>query len=106
MTEPRVEDVASLVPQRRADRRATLVVGDDHAALSGRHLLVRVEGEDSGIAERAHRAALVARADRLAGILDDGETVTARDVEDRIHVGGLTEDVDREDGPRTAPVVR
>ena len=55
----------ALVPER--DEQLVLLrrARRDGAALAGRHLLVRVEGPDGGMAVRAERAALVARAQRL-----------------------------------------
>src|SRR5258707_506404 len=42
----------------------------------------------------------VAGADRLRGVLDDREAVRAGDLVDRVHVGRLAVEVDRDHGPR------
>src|SRR5207247_9310904 len=64
--EPRAGLEPPLVAQRDEQLVLLLVVGRDAAPLARRDLLVRVEGEDRGMAVRADRAALVLRAERLA----------------------------------------
>ena len=72
-----------------------------HPALAGRELLVGVEAEDRRIAAPPDgRAVRVPRAERLAGVLDDPEPVPRRDLLERGHVGGVAEDVHRQQRPR------
>src|SRR5439155_9084339 len=95
--QPPVEDVPPLVAQAPEEDVPGGIVRDDHPALARRDHLVGVEGEDARVAKGSHRPALVGGADRLAGVLDDVKSVAARDLEDRVHVGRLAEDVDWED---------
>ena len=76
------------------------VVGHDHAALAGRHLLVRVEGEGPRAPERPDRPASQGRADRLAGVVDQQQAVSVGDLLDRVPVGRVPEHVDDHDGLR------
>src|SRR5436190_1605762 len=68
--EPAAGIGASLVAEAAEELPLLLGVGGDHPPLTGRHLLVRVEGEDGRRAVRAHERATVDRAERLAGVLD------------------------------------
>ena len=73
----------------------------DHAALGGGEILGGVEAEASEIADGAdlrHPAAVhVARgAGRVRGVLDHFQIVVARDVENAIHVAGVTGKVHRQ----------
>src|SRR5262249_33958433 len=88
------------VPDGAQPLRERRVVGDDHAALARGDDLVGVEAEAARGAEARHRAALRARARGLAGILDDGEAVSASQLEDGIEVERVAEEVHGEDGPR------
>ena len=82
--------LVSLRVDLRLDRR---VGGRDHAALAGRQLLVGVEAEHRRMPAAADRRAVgVDGAERLAGVLDDRQ---AHALEGR-HVGGVAEDVDRQ----------
>ena len=66
----------------------------DHPALAGGQLLVGVEAEHRRVPAPADRAAVgVARAERLAGVLDDRQ---ARSALERGHVGRVAEDVHRQ----------
>ena len=76
------------------------IVGGDHASLARRDLLVRVEGEDRGVAVRADAPPLRERADGLGGILDHGEPVACGDLVDAIDLAGVAEDVHRQDRAR------
>ena len=74
------------------------VVGHDHAAFAvGAEVLARVEAEAPRVAERAHRTSFVRRAVRLAAVLDHLQAMAFRDVEDRVHVGRLAVEMDRDD---------
>ncbi len=76
-----------------------VVVGRDEAAFAGRHVLGAVQAERA-VPEAPDPAAAVLRAVRLAGVLDDGEAVALRQLDERVHVGGQAEQVDRADGLR------
>ena len=76
------------------------VVGDDHAALHRGDDLVRIEAEAADVAGGAHAPAAVARARRLARVLDDGEAAPARQRDDGIHVRGMPEQVHGQDRAR------
>jgi hypothetical protein len=49
---------------------------------------------------RADGASAIAGAERLAGVLDEGELVGRRQLGEAIELGRVTEDVDDEDSPR------
>ncbi len=70
------------------------VAHDQHPALAGRDVLGGVEAEGSGIAQRAHASAAVARRQGVRGVLDHRQPPAARDIEDRVHVTGEAGDVD------------
>ena len=76
--------------------REAVVVRGDEAALARGHVLGAVQAE-RGVAEAARTPAAVERAVRLAGILDDRETVAIRDRLDRVHVGDHAEQAHRAD---------
>ena len=86
----------------------------DRTALSGGDGLDGMEREHGQVAvgagaDRDRGAVDVAldRADRVTGVLDDGEAVGARQLGDRGHVRALPGEVHREDDPRfQAPALR
>src|SRR5215467_9261671 len=96
MREPGVEHVPALVSQRRAQVGIRLLVGDDHSALARRHLFIRVEGEARQVAECADALSLVLGAERLAGVFDQMKSFLSGDLDDRGHVGRLTEGMNRQ----------
>ena len=100
MLEPVAGVGAALVGERAQLPGERGVVGRDHAALARRHLLVRVEGEDRGVARAADAAAAVLAADGLAGVLDDREAVLLGDRAERVHVARVAEHVHGQDGAR------
>src|SRR2546422_756958 len=61
----------AVMPEEPGPLRDAVVVGDDHAALAGRHVLRRVEREARGVAEVARLLAVVLRAAGLGRVLDD-----------------------------------
>ena len=74
------------------------IVGDNHASFAGRvEVLARVETEASDIAQTADTSTFVSCTNRLGGILDHDQTMTARHLEDRVHVGWLPVQMDRYD---------
>ena len=101
-----LEPARGLEPALVAQRDEQLVLrgrsGRDRAPLAGRDLLVRVEGEDGRVPVRAERPALVAGAERLAGVLDEREPVPVADRPQLVELAGVAEDVDGDDrlGPR------
>ncbi len=78
-------------------------VGAHHGpALARRDLLVGVEGEHRGVAATAHgRPVPMRRAERLAGVLHDPEAALGGQALERRQVGGVAEDVHRQQ-PRRA----
>ncbi len=72
----------------------------DRTTLPGRHLLVGVEGEDRPMIEGAERTAPVLGAERLTGILDEGERVPRGDLAERSELAGIAEDIDGDNGLR------
>ncbi len=76
--------------QKPQSRCQLLVVGDEHAALSDRQVLVGEEAEAADVAERAAHATAQACPRRVGRVLDDGEAVTLCDLVERGHVAGET----------------
>ncbi len=69
----------------------------DHAPLPRGQLLVGVEAEHGQVAARPYRdAVLVGRAERLAGVLEHLQAVALGDRLERDDVGGIAEDVHRQ----------
>jgi hypothetical protein len=71
-----------------------VVVGRDHAALTGGEVLGGVEGERSD-PERAGTGAVVGRTVGLRRVLHDVQAAVPGDGHERVHVGGLAVEVDR-----------
>ena len=95
--EPAAGVAAALVAQRAQQPPLLLRVRRDDPALAGRHLLVRIEREDRARPVRADRRALVLRAERLARVLDERETVLLRDRAQRVELARIAVDVDGDD---------
>ena len=93
---------AALVPEALQQPPILLVVRGHDAALAGRDLLVRVEGEDGGRAVGADAGSPILRAERLTGVLDQGQPVPLAELAQRLELARVAEDVDRDDraGPR------
>ena len=81
----------------RACSASVGVVGGERAALAGRDALAPVEAERGDVGEAPGRAALVGRAGRARGILDEPQAVAVGDGPELVVVGGLAEDVDGDD---------
>ena len=79
------------------ERPVLLRLHGDGTPLPRRHLLVRVEGEDGRSAAGAERPAAVLGAERLAGVLDEGEAVPLGDRLELGELGRVAEDVHGED---------
>ena len=60
-----------------------------------------MQAEDREVAERADRTILILGAERVGGILDDGEAAVSRLGLNRREITGLTRKVDRDDRLRT-----
>src|SRR3954452_5859959 len=89
---------AALVALGGDARLQRRVADRDDAALAGRQLHLAVEAEDGRMAARAARHAVpLYGAERLAGVLDDRQA----ELLERGQVGGVAEDMDRQDGART-----
>jgi hypothetical protein len=77
------------------------VVHQDGAAVAhGPEILGWIEREPRNPRDVADGAALVLRGVGLARILDHDELVAGRDVHDRIEIGGVTVEVNRQDAAR------
>ena len=74
-----------------------LVIRHDHPALARGDDLVRVEAEAADVAESAHPASLVRGAGRLGGVLDHRKPRRPRQLEERIHVHRVAEEMHRKD---------
>ena len=80
--------------------RQLLVVGHDGPGLAeGAQIFPRIEAEAAGNAHGAGLFTLVEGPVGLAGVLEDGDIVLLGDCQDRVHVGGLTEEMHGDDGP-------
>src|SRR6266511_3286140 len=95
--EPRARLEPSLVAQRREQLVLALVVRRDGAALTRRDLLVRIEREHRRVAVRPDGPPFVPRSERLARVLDERETVLAAELQQRIELARVAEDVDCDD---------
>ena len=72
------DELAALVRVARRAEVQRLVVGDHEPALAGGDVLLLLERERAERAERAETRAVVRRAERLRGVLDDGNAVAVR----------------------------
>ena len=88
------------VPQQAQPLGQPFVVRGDHPALAGRDDLVRVEREAAHVAERTGHATADRCAVRLGAVLDHGESVPRRDLDESVHVDRMTEEMDRDDRAR------
>src|SRR5437588_347569 len=96
-----LEPARGLEPSLVAERDEQLVlglrVGRDRAALAGRDLLVRIEGEDSRVPVRAEPPALVHSPECLARVLDEREAVPVADRAQLVELARVAEDIDGDD---------
>ena len=101
MVQPSHVHGPALVPLA-AQRRGLLArARDDDAALARRELLVRVKRERREVAARAHANALgVHRAKRFAGVLEDAEPPSLRELLELRHRRGIAKDVHGQDADR------
>ncbi len=96
--QPGVTGRAALVAQGAHEICRLLVIGDDHPALAGGDLLVRVEGKHTVIPQGTGRAAFVGTAQSFAGILDHRQVVLFGDGVDPVIIRRLAEHIHRQDG--------
>ena len=102
VVEPAAAVGAALVAEADEGAPGLLVVRRHDPALAGRHLLVRVEGEDGVDAVRADDPALVLGAERLARVLDQDEAVPLGELAERVELARVAEDVDGDDPSSSA----
>ena len=75
------------------------VIGEDRSRLAkGAEIFAWVEAEATGIGEEAGFFSVVFGAVSLAGVFDDEDPVLAGDLEDGLEIGGVSEEVDGDDG--------
>ncbi len=98
--EPAARVGATLVPEAAQKPPLFLGMGRDHAPFSRRHLLVRIEGEDSRWPVRAEHVPAITRSQRLACVLDEREPVPVADRAQLGELAGVAVDVDGDDGSR------
>ena len=98
---------------RRAGRAARIRVGElvvvrrHRAGVAERaEVLARVEAERGEPAERADAPALVARAVRLARVLDERDAVRVAELDERVEIGRLPVEVDGDQRARRGPSSR
>ena len=94
------------VPKATRFLSERVVVGDDHAALTGGDVLVRVEADSADIAEAAAGEPTTGLPDGLRRVLDDFEAVTLRYLQYRIHVHRQAVDMDGHDRLRAGRDLR
>ena len=100
MLQPRAGAAAPLVAEALELPVEIRVLRDEHAAFARGDLLVGVEGKRAHVTDRADVTSAPLGAEGFAGVFDDPQVVSARDVHDGVHVRGPPEDVHRQDGPR------
>ena len=104
MVEPVHVDRAALVSGRAELRGLVGGARDDHAALSRRELLVRIEGEGREVAAGAELHAVgIHGAGRLAGVLEHAEALRLGQRAQLGQRGRVAEDVDRQDAGGALP---
>ena len=95
--EPAAAVGATLVAKALEQAPLVLGVGRDDAALAGRDLLVRIEGEHRGGTVGANGRAAIAGAERFAGVLDERQPVPLGERAQRLELTRVAEDVDGDD---------
>ncbi|MCS6777669.1 MAG: hypothetical protein RMJ43_03850 [Chloroherpetonaceae bacterium] len=74
------------------------VVGEEEPSFAGGEDFEVIEAPDAGVSEGANDLPVVARADGLCAVFDDGDVVLLCDVEDVVEAGGDALHVDGDDG--------
>src|SRR5579863_9227235 len=80
--------------------RERVVVDRNAAAFAACHVLIVIEAERADMTDAAKLSSLVAAADALAGVFDDDEVASPRDIHDGVHVASCAPHVNGDDGPR------
>jgi hypothetical protein len=83
--------------ERHRAREAGVVGGHEPAVPEGAEVLAGEERKAPDVSDRAHRAVVMAGADGLGRVLDDGHAACAGCSQDRIHLCALPEEVDGDD---------
>src|SRR5438105_7920911 len=86
--------ISALIPQQLDLYAEVLPVRDDHSTFAGGDDLVAEEAENANIADGADRVPLVGCSLGFGGVLQNEETASAADREDRIHVNGMPVEMD------------
>jgi len=87
-------DSAATAPFRQG-----LVIGDQEAGIAQRaQVLGGEEADGSKVAERANRPAAISRAEGLGGVFDHRQPAPPGNLEDRVHIRRLAEQVHGDDG--------
>ena len=90
---------AAVDPQHADPVGECLIVGDDHAAVpEPAEVLGGKEAEAPRLPERAGLAVPPRRPDRLRGVLDHRDFLPSCDLQNRLHLGTLAEQVHRHEG--------
>src|SRR5438874_1223803 len=76
-----------------------LVISDKHTSLAARDRLGFREREDTAVADRPNGTPFIARAWRLRAVFDDFQLARACESNQRVHIGWMSEEVHRDDGP-------
>ena len=93
-----VAAAVAVVPELREALGDVLPVGQDHAAVAARaEILGRIERQARGVTPGADRALGPGAADRLRRVLDDGEPVGARQLDDTVHGRRVAVEMDHHD---------
>ena len=83
---------------RASERAEREIVGQHHAAVAAAtQVLGRIEAEGRRVAQAARSSSLVDRADGLGRVFEHEQIVLAGDRGDRVHLGGLTIKMNRDD---------
>src|SRR5579871_816858 len=98
MTGPAITLTPALIAQRPHGLGELPIAGDNHSSLAGSDWLVRIETKDTRISDAPHPAPAILCADRLAGILNDAQTVPAGQGQDRIEIRGASKSVHDKNG--------
>jgi hypothetical protein len=89
--------LAAVHAQRRQTLGQRRVVGGQRAAVAvPPEVLAGEEAEAAYLPDTARSPPLVFGADRLCGVLDDGDTALVGSLHDRVHVGAAAEQVHRD----------
>src|SRR2546426_1384901 len=91
----------AMVPEEAADLGDLRVVGKNHPALPGRHVLRWIERETRGVPEVPRLLPVVLSPVSLARVFEHDEVVRLRDLVDRLHLSGLAIEVHRHHDSRT-----